>query len=99
LTFRDDGKGMSPIELHKMLSFGHCDKAPSPPPPPPRERSEFREAGGVVGGVGVGIITQDQFVSQHGQTMPIGHYGNGFKSGAQSSSKTIGDPPDSCLPL
>jgi hypothetical protein len=26
MTFKDDGKGMTPLELHKMLSFGHCDK-------------------------------------------------------------------------
>ena len=22
----DDGQGMTPLELHRMLSFGHCDK-------------------------------------------------------------------------
>lgn len=22
----DDGLGMTPLELHRMLSFGHCDK-------------------------------------------------------------------------
>src|SRR5690242_16022209 len=22
----DDGHGMTPLELHRMLSFGHCDK-------------------------------------------------------------------------
>ncbi|ELR13006.1 UBA/TSN domain containing protein, partial [Acanthamoeba castellanii str. Neff] len=55
LTFRDDGKGMTPLELHKMLSFGHCDK--------------------------------DQHVSVNGQVMPIGHYGNGFKSGSMRLGK------------
>jgi DNA mismatch repair ATPase MutL len=26
LVFTDNGKGMSPTEMHKMLSFGHCEK-------------------------------------------------------------------------
>jgi len=26
LILEDNGVGMSPIQLHKMLSFGHCDK-------------------------------------------------------------------------
>jgi hypothetical protein len=42
---------MSPKEVHKMLSFGHCDK------------------------VRVGDVT------------PIGHYGNGFKSGSMRLGK------------
>jgi hypothetical protein len=29
LVFQDDGKGMSLGELHRMMSFGHCDKGES----------------------------------------------------------------------
>ncbi|XP_078734397.1 MORC family CW-type zinc finger protein 3 [Lampetra fluviatilis] len=46
LMFRDNGKGMCPDKLHKMLSFGFCEK---------------------------------QKVDNH---VPIGMYGNGFKSGS-----------------
>ncbi|KAK2550284.1 MORC family CW-type zinc finger protein 3 [Acropora cervicornis] len=47
LVFTDYGAGMGPEKLHKMLSFGFCDK-----------------------------------VAKKGQHMPVGHYGNGFKSGS-----------------
>ncbi|XP_063675864.1 MORC family CW-type zinc finger protein 3-like [Bolinopsis microptera] len=48
LTFLDNGAGMSPHTLYKMLSFGFCDK--------------------------------DKYaVTRH---KPVGHYGNGFKSGS-----------------
>ncbi|CAG2184737.1 MORC [Mytilus edulis] len=46
LTFVDNGYGMDPNKLHKMLSFGYCEK---------------------------------EAVGSH---QPIGHYGNGFKSGS-----------------
>lgn len=46
LVFTDNGAGMGPEKLHKMLSFGFCDK-----------------------------------VAKKGH-MPVGHYGNGFKSGS-----------------
>ncbi|XP_052243720.1 MORC family CW-type zinc finger protein 3-like isoform X12 [Dreissena polymorpha] len=46
LTFIDNGNGMSQEKLHKMLSFGFCEKV------------------------------------QVGNVKPIGHYGNGFKSGS-----------------
>lgn len=26
IIIEDNGKGMSPLELHRMMSFGHCDK-------------------------------------------------------------------------
>jgi hypothetical protein len=26
LSFLDDGNGMTPTTLHRMLSFGYCDK-------------------------------------------------------------------------
>eukprot|EP00211_Chloroparvula_japonica_P003774 CAMPEP_0119128136 /NCGR_PEP_ID=MMETSP1310-20130426/6404_1 /TAXON_ID=464262 /ORGANISM="Genus nov. species nov., Strain RCC2339" /LENGTH=703 /DNA_ID=CAMNT_0007118445 /DNA_START=134 /DNA_END=2241 /DNA_ORIENTATION=- len=52
LTFLDDGNGASPEVLHKMLSFGYCDK--------------------------------DQYVDG---PLPIGHYGNGFKSGSMRLGK------------
>jgi DNA gyrase/topoisomerase IV subunit B len=29
LIFTDNGSGMAPIEVHKMLSFGHCSKTDS----------------------------------------------------------------------
>eukprot|EP01087_Luapelamoeba_hula_P012790 TRINITY_DN3607_c0_g2_i1.p1 TRINITY_DN3607_c0_g2~~TRINITY_DN3607_c0_g2_i1.p1 ORF type:complete len:885 (+),score=147.41 TRINITY_DN3607_c0_g2_i1:92-2656(+) len=46
MIISDDGEGMSPHELHKMMSFGHCSKE---------------------------VYNTD---------VPIGHYGNGFKSGS-----------------
>jgi hypothetical protein len=42
---------MSPKEVHKMMSFGHCDKV------------------------------------KVGNDVPIGHYGNGFKSGSMRLGK------------
>jgi len=48
LSFQDNGIGMASKDVHKMLSFGHCDKV------------EDAESG----------------------YKPIGHYGNGFKSGS-----------------
>jgi len=51
LTFKDDGAGLDLDLLHKMLSFGYCDKA---------------EINGI---------------------KPIGHYGNGFKSGSMRLGK------------
>ena len=53
LTFLDDGAGISPYTLYKMLSFGFCDK--------------------------------DRYaVTRH---KPVGHYGNGFKSGSMRLGK------------
>ncbi|KAL5264781.1 hypothetical protein ACHWQZ_G005748 [Mnemiopsis leidyi] len=53
LTFLDNGAGMSPHTLYKMLSFGFCDK--------------------------------DKYaVTRH---KPVGHYGNGFKSGSMRLGK------------
>jgi hypothetical protein len=51
LTFKDDGAGLDLDGLHRMLSFGYCDKT---------------EIGGI---------------------KPIGHYGNGFKSGSMRLGK------------
>lgn len=51
LVFTDNGAGMGPEKLHKMLSFGFCDK-----------------------------------VAKNGH-MPVGHYGNGFKSGSMRLGK------------
>ncbi|KAL5010789.1 hypothetical protein ScPMuIL_013094 [Solemya velum] len=51
MTFVDNGAGMTEEKLHKMLSFGYCEK------------------------VAVG--------THH----PIGHYGNGFKSGSMRLAK------------
>ncbi|KAL9968840.1 hypothetical protein ACROYT_G020979 [Oculina patagonica] len=51
LVFTDNGAGMGPEKLHKMLSFGFCDK-----------------------------------VADKGY-MPVGHYGNGFKSGSMRLGK------------
>ncbi|XP_061176221.1 MORC family CW-type zinc finger protein 3-like [Saccostrea echinata] len=51
LTFTDNGNGMVPEKLHKMLSFGYCEKVA---------------------------------VGNH---QPIGHYGNGFKSGSMRLGK------------
>ncbi|KAJ7385652.1 MORC CW-type zinc finger protein 3 [Desmophyllum pertusum] len=51
LVFTDNGAGMGPEKLHKMLSFGFCDK-----------------------------------VAKKGH-MPVGHYGNGFKSGSMRLGK------------
>lgn len=51
LTFVDNGNGMNPNKLHKMLSFGYCEK---------------------------------EAVGNH---QPIGHYGNGFKSGSMKLGK------------
>ncbi|XP_062570925.1 MORC family CW-type zinc finger protein 3-like isoform X3 [Saccostrea cucullata] len=51
LTFTDNGNGMIPEKLHKMLSFGYCEKVA---------------------------------VGNH---QPIGHYGNGFKSGSMRLGK------------
>ena len=45
MIFTDNGSGMDPEGVYKMLSFGHCEK---------------KEKDGKA---------------------PIGHYGNGFKSG------------------
>ncbi|XP_077866838.1 MORC family CW-type zinc finger protein 3-like [Saccoglossus kowalevskii] len=51
LSFTDDGAGMLPDKLHKMLSFGYCEKVE---------------------------------VNGH---RPVGHYGNGFKSGSMRLGK------------
>uniref|UniRef100_K1R717 MORC family CW-type zinc finger protein 3 n=1 Tax=Magallana gigas TaxID=29159 RepID=K1R717_MAGGI len=51
LTFTDNGNGLVPEKLHKMLSFGYCEKVA---------------------------------VGNH---QPIGHYGNGFKSGSMRLGK------------
>nr|XP_022292536.1 MORC family CW-type zinc finger protein 3-like isoform X1 [Crassostrea virginica] len=51
LTFTDNGNGLVPEKLHKMLSFGYCEKVA---------------------------------VGKH---QPIGHYGNGFKSGSMRLGK------------
>ncbi|XP_056014445.1 MORC family CW-type zinc finger protein 3-like isoform X3 [Ostrea edulis] len=51
LTFTDNGNGMVVDKLHKMLSFGYCEKVA---------------------------------VGNH---QPIGHYGNGFKSGSMRLGK------------
>lgn len=51
MTFTDNGNGMTPDKLYKMLSFGFCEK-----------------------------VT----VKGH---MPVGHYGNGFKSGSMRLGK------------
>ncbi|XP_028413636.1 MORC family CW-type zinc finger protein 3-like [Dendronephthya gigantea] len=51
LTFTDNGNGMQPDKLHKMLSFGFCEKVAD------------------------------------GTHMPVGHYGNGFKSGSMRLGK------------
>jgi hypothetical protein len=53
LSFQDNGTGMKPRDLHKMCSFGHCDK----------------------------VKTDD--------LTPIGHYGNGFKSGSMRLGKDV----------
>eukprot|EP00105_Crassostrea_gigas_P033933 XP_019918081.1 PREDICTED: MORC family CW-type zinc finger protein 3-like isoform X1 [Crassostrea gigas] len=51
LTFTDNGNGLVQEKLHKMLSFGNCEKVA---------------------------------VGNH---QPIGHYGNGFKSGSMRLGK------------
>ena len=51
LVFTDNGNGMTPNKLHKMLSFGYCEKVE---------------------------------VNGH---KPVGHYGNGFKSGSMRLGK------------
>ncbi|XP_035686349.1 MORC family CW-type zinc finger protein 3-like [Branchiostoma floridae] len=51
LTFTDNGAGMTPDKLHKMLSFGFCEKVE---------------------------------INGH---KPVGHYGNGFKSGSMRLGK------------
>ncbi|XP_070568052.1 MORC family CW-type zinc finger protein 3-like [Ptychodera flava] len=51
LTFTDDGNGMKEEKLHKMLSFGFCEKVE---------------------------------INGH---KPVGHYGNGFKSGSMRLGK------------
>ncbi|KAK3796491.1 hypothetical protein RRG08_038417 [Elysia crispata] len=54
LRFLDNGAGMDKNKLHKMLSFGYCDKRTVKP------------------------------TESH---KPIGHYGNGFKSGSMRIGK------------
>ncbi|KAK3754350.1 hypothetical protein RRG08_026944 [Elysia crispata] len=54
LRFLDNGAGMDKNKLHKMLSFGYCDK---------------------------------RTVEPTGSHKPIGHYGNGFKSGSMRIGK------------
>eukprot|EP00794_Sanderia_malayensis_P000413 gene413-1048_t len=51
LVFTDNGNGMSPNKLYKMLSFGFCEK----------------------------VAVKDH--------LPVGHYGNGFKSGSMRLGK------------
>ncbi|KXJ17034.1 MORC family CW-type zinc finger protein 3 [Exaiptasia diaphana] len=51
LTFTDNGAGMDSLKLHKMLSFGFCEK----------------------------VAKNDH--------LPVGHYGNGFKSGSMRLGK------------
>ncbi|KAK3706874.1 hypothetical protein QZH41_018437 [Actinostola sp. cb2023] len=51
LTFTDNGAGMDSLKLHKMLSFGFCEK----------------------------VAKKDH--------LPVGHYGNGFKSGSMRLGK------------
>ncbi|EDO38839.1 predicted protein, partial [Nematostella vectensis] len=51
LTFTDNGNGMDSLKLHKMLSFGFCEK----------------------------VAVKDH--------LPVGHYGNGFKSGSMRLGK------------
>jgi hypothetical protein len=52
-TFTDDGNGMNADSLHKMLSFGFCDKD----------------------------------IYLNAAHKPVGHYGNGFKSGSMRLGK------------
>jgi hypothetical protein len=79
---------MTPLELHKMLSFGHCDKVR-----PTVRRLHAFSSKRLEGSHDRGThwllhrILQDQHVSVNGQVMPIGHYGNGFKSGSMRLGK------------